>query len=399
MNDILQKLRSDFEFLTGESYAGLVKSIGMGFASRLSEFNSKLRFVEKQAFVSTADKEYLRLHTGHLLDIYPATTAKGRVVFFGAEGATAPVGLEIGDETATYRITEKAVIAKKTFTGNASVNAGVVTLPPNLEIPSCSCIANGVPVEATSSLLGFSFSSDAIAQGNAITIEVVVSAPVRAVCLSDGKKGNREFSDELSTSTTIEGFSSASKVLSMVGGKDEEGVEAYRTRALRFLAEPQAPFNSASIRNLILDRIPSIKYAWVVGGEVHEGRVSVYLLNYDLSITEVEQTRAKELVESTRPPNMRPETITVSPPSVETKDVVIKDLFPADDIMKAEVKKNIEYLFATDLFETGVTKSNIESVVYRTVNGTQRVQSFTVQSGDCAKKDRTFFKLGTVTFS
>jgi len=79
MNDIFERLKVDFQYITGFMYKGLVASIGLGFASRLEEFASKLGFIEKQAFISTADKEYLYLKTGRLLPPKPALTAGGKV--------------------------------------------------------------------------------------------------------------------------------------------------------------------------------------------------------------------------------------------------------------------------------------------------------------------------------
>ena len=90
MKEILDKLKVDFEYYTGGKYIGLVKAIGAGFASRLSEFASKLGWIEKQAFVATADKDYLYLHTGHLLEPKPSLMAEGYVVFFGEVGKLVP---------------------------------------------------------------------------------------------------------------------------------------------------------------------------------------------------------------------------------------------------------------------------------------------------------------------
>ncbi len=77
MKEIWDKLKVDFEYYTGGKYIGLVKAIGAGFASRLSEFTSKLNFIEKQAFIETADRDYLYLHTGDLLPPKGSEVAEG----------------------------------------------------------------------------------------------------------------------------------------------------------------------------------------------------------------------------------------------------------------------------------------------------------------------------------
>ena len=72
----------------------------------------------------------------------------------------------------------------------------------------------------------------------------------------------------------------------------------------------------------------------------------------------------------------------------------VEDLSPSDEEMKDEVRKNIEYLFDVDLFEKGIKQEDIESMIYRTERGLERVESFNVLEGECLSEPHTFWKLG-----
>lgn len=398
MIEILDKLKADFEYFTGGKYVGLVKALGAGFASRLHEFSSKLNFIEKQAFIETADKDYLYLHAGHLLAPKPSAVSEGFVVFFGEVGATVPVGTEIKDDKGGYTTKVEGVVQRVQFTSIASVKGGRVTLPANLGVPSCVCVVNGVSVSATSTRLGFSFSSNSINQGDSVTVQVDKTNAVAVFSSVSGVEANRSFGDRLKTKVTIAGINKDAGVLSLSGGKDAENVEDYRKRVKFFMANPQAPFSENHIKALVLENVPTLKYAWVKGGEVESGRVKVYIINNEYNLTQAENVSAKNLVETIRPAQMKSELITIGLPVVRVQDVVIKDLLPFSEEMKEEVRKNIEYLFSVDLFERGIKLADIESTVYRTTRGLERVESFTVLAGSFLAESRTFRRLGNVVF-
>ena len=398
MEEILNKLKADFEYFTGGKYVGLVKAIGAGFASRLHEFSSKLNFIEKQAFVETADKDYLYLHAGYLLPPKGAEVAVGSVVFFGTIGATVPIGTEIKDDKSSYITRVEGVVQRVQFTGVASVVDGTVTLPPNLEIPSCNCVANGVSVSATSTSLGFSFPAGNIIHGDTVIVQVDKTDAVSVFSNESGEQANRSFGDKLKTKVTIAGINKEAGVLVLSGGKDAEKVEDYRKRVKFFMANPQAPFSVNNIKMLLLENMPTLKHVWVKGGEVEDGKVKVYIVNGEYSITQDEISLAKKLIESIRPAQMKPDFIEVNLPIVKTQDVVIENLLPASEEMKEEVRKNIEYLFSVDLFEKEIKQADIESTIYRTERGLERVSSFSVLAGSFLSESITLRKLGNVIF-
>ena len=398
MKEILEKLKVDFEYFTGGKYIGLVRAIGAGFASRLYEFSSKLNFIEKQAFIETADKDYLYLHAGHLLPPKGSEVAEGFVIFFGEIGATVPVGTNIKDDNGSFTTRLVGTVNRIEFRAVAAVSNGVVTLPANLEIPSCKCIANNVSVTAISSKTGFSFPSSNIKQGDIVTVQVDKTDAVLVTSDTSGNAGNRGFGDILKTKVTINGINKESGVLAISGGKDAENVEDYRKRVKFFMSNPQAPFNENNIKAMLLENIPTLKYAWVKGGEIEDGKVKVYIINSEYSLTQAESYLAKDLVTRIKPAQMKPEFIEINLPVIKTQNVLIKDLSPSNEEMKNEVRKNIEYLFDVDLFEKGIKREGIESMIYRTKRGLERVESFNVLEGECLSKPYTFWKLGSVKF-
>lgn len=402
MKSILSKLKSDFEYLTGESYTGLVRAIGMGFASRLSEFASKLRFIEKQAFVSTADRDYLYLHSGQLVPPYARGTAKGQVIFTGQATADFGAGIELTDGKNSYFTTARGEITRTILPLNTiAVKDGVVTATWAEYTPKEIVIGGvTVPVSVSNGVMEFESSRYTSVASVPKEVTVIMSAPINVVAREAGGNANRPRGYSLKTTTTVPGVDSICKVESLSGGTDPQTVEQYRAEVIHFLANPQAPFNVANIIDSVTKAVPSVKqHVWVKGGEVAEGTVVVFAMNSTFTLTATEMTNITGVVEGMRPAQMRPENITVAVPTIHTKEVVIKDMLPADDTMKDNVTKNIESLFRADLFEKGITKQNIESVIYRTTNGKQRVQSFIVEAGECAARTTGFWKLTGVKFT
>jgi len=398
MKEIWDKLKVDFEYYTGGKYIGLVKAIGAGFASRLSEFTSKLNFIEKQAFIETADRDYLYLHTGDLLPPKGSEVAEGFVVFFGDVGATVPLGIEIKDDNADFKTTSQGVVGVYEFGGNVSVVDGVASLPANLEVPSCDCVVNGVSKRATSSNEAFSFEAGGLVDTEAVTVRVNKSGLVSVKCAEAGLSGNRSLSDKLKTKVTVQGLNKELGVVSIEGGKDAESVEDYRQRVKHWYANPQAPFSVNNIRAVLLEEVPTLKYVWVKGGEVEDGHVKVFVINKEYGLTAEESGRVVELVQGLRPAQMRPDYIETGLPIINTTDVVIENLSPSHEEMKEQVRKNIEFLFDTDMFERGMSHDEIESMVYRTELNGERVTSFDIHSGQCSPQPYTFWRLGHVVF-
>jgi len=398
MIDIFNKLKTDFEYYTGAKYKGLVKAIGAGFASRLSDFIGKLNFIKKQAFVWSADKDYLYAHAAHLLESYPSEIAEGYVVFYGDEGSLAAVGTEIKDDNSVYKTTANASISAFQFSGNVTVAAGVATLVVDHQMTNTSCLVNGVTTDVTTTPTDLSFDAGTLVDGNLVTIDVVKSTLVPIVALEAGAAENRVYNDVLQTKVTISGVNKDAGVSVLAGGKDAEDVESYRERVMFFLANPQAPFNDNNIKAVALAENKTIRYVWVKGGDFAVGKAKLYVLNNSYGLTTAENNAVLASAQSIKPAQMPLASISVVMPAVGTQDVVIQDLLPASDGLKAEITKNIEYLFDVDLFEGGVTAQAIEAAIYRSTNGAEKVSSFTLVSGECLPVTDKFWKLGTVSF-
>ena len=155
-------------------------------------------------------------------------------------------------------------------------------------------------------------------------------------------------------------------VVGIAGGKDDETVEQYRARVKDFLANPQAPFNANNIKAVILNAMPTIKNVWVKGGEIVDGKVTVFAVDENNSLTRTESERVVELVRGIKSAQTRDEYIKAGAPILKTKDVVISGLKPYNEKMREQIRKNISYLFSGDMFERGMTRNEIESMIYRT---------------------------------
>ena len=81
IDNILDKIYSEHKLKTGYKPVGLLSVIYNIFASRLFEYENKLKHQIKQMFISTADEEYLKLLGGDLLDYNYGSLAKGYIRF------------------------------------------------------------------------------------------------------------------------------------------------------------------------------------------------------------------------------------------------------------------------------------------------------------------------------
>ncbi|VAY88399.1 hypothetical protein MNB_ARC-1_62 [hydrothermal vent metagenome] len=77
---------------------------------------------------------------------------------------------------------------------------------------------------------------------------------------------------------------------------------------------------------------------------------------------------------------------------------MIDNLLPSSSGLKDEVRKNIKYFFDNDMYEKEITQSNIEAIIYKTTNGAETVESFTLVSGWQISTENTFWKLDNVVF-
>lgn len=399
MEDIFKKLKTDFEYITGFIYKGLMQALGAGFASRLKEFDDKLEFIKKNAFISTADKDYLYLGASEILPPKPAEIAKGLVVFYGEIGNVIPAESEIKDDDGVFKISSDATITQTTLNGNVSIADGTATLTVANQLTSTTAVVNGVSKQITV-IDGNTIQFDAGVLTDGQNVNLVVNKAVANVVANEaGADYNRALNDVLKLKITIAGVNTECGVLQISGGVDDEDVEAYRKRVIHFFANPQALFSKPNIIATNLERLKTLKYVWVKGGEVVDGTVQVIALNNDYGLTAYEISEIKNNTKAIAPANVDEATaITVTSATVQNVDVVIEDLTPASDGLQQEVKKNIEYFFKNDMYEKTITQANLEAIIYKTTNGAETVESFTLVSGWQTATTNTFWKLNNVVF-
>lgn len=399
MNEILKKLKTDFEFLTGYLYRGLVQAIGAGYASRLSEFVDKLSYITKQMFVVTADKDYLYLHMSKILPPLSAETATGLVVFYGTNGAIIPADKELKDDDAVFKTIGAVTIATTTLNGTADVTGDIAQVAVANQLTNTEALVNGVTQQITiidSNTI--QFEAGIIVQDDAV--EIVVSNAIVSVKAQDaGVAGNKVLNDVLKLKTTIDGVNNELGILAISGGLDDESVEDYRQRCIDYNANPQSPFSKPHIQHIVKLQNSSLKYVWVKGGELVEGAVKVFAVNESFGLTADEQAGIIASTKSIAPAQMDTTAITSTLPIISNVDVEIASLLPTSDGLKAEVDKNIKYLFDTDLFEKGISASKIEATIFKTTNGKEEVISFTLVTGEVLPTTNTFWKLANVIHS
>jgi uncharacterized phage protein gp47/JayE len=402
VEDIFKKLKTDFEFITGFIYKGLVKALGAGYASRLKEFDDKLKFIEKNAFIATADKDYLYLNASQMLPPDPAEVASGAVIFYGVNGSIIPANREIKDDNGVFKTISDATISEYTLSGTIVVDNGTAILSIANQLTNTTALVNGISKQITViDENTIQFDSDDLQNGDAVTI--VVQRAVANVIASDaGADFNRSLNDVLKLKVTIAGVNTELGVLQINGGKDDESVEDYRKRVMEFMANPQAPFSKPNIRYVNKRKLSTLKYVWVKNNDddnaIEDGEIKVVALNNDYGLTayEIEQITTNTL--SISPANFTSSAINVTNAIVENVDIVIQDLSPASDGLRNEVKKNLQYFFDADMFEKEITQANLEAIIYKTTNGAESVESFTLVSGWKAKEDYKFWKLNDVIF-
>ncbi|MDY0193564.1 MAG: baseplate J/gp47 family protein [Aliarcobacter butzleri] len=402
MEDIFKKLKTDFEFITGFIYKGLVSVMGAGFASRLKEFADKLKFIEKNAFISTADKDYLYLNASTMLPPYPAEVSKGVVVCYGAENGVIPAGQEIKDDNNVYKTISDATISKLTITGTVLVDDGIALLNASNQLTNTTALINGMSMQITViDNENIKFENGNLQSGDAVTL-IVYRAVVNVIANDAGIASNRTLNDVLKLKTTIAGVNTEVGVLQIDGGKDDEDVEDYRLRVREFLSNPQAPFSKPNIKYVNKTKIPSLKYIWIKNNSddntIEDGEIKIVALNNGYSLTTYEIEQITKFTLSIAPANFSNTAISVTNAIVENVDVVIQDLSPASDGLKNEVKKNIQYFFDADMFEKNITQANLEAIIYKTTNSAETVESFTLISGWKTAENYKFWKLNNVIF-
>ena len=399
MEDIFKKLKTDFEFVTGWIYKGLAQALGAGYASRLKEFDDKLGFIEKNAFIATADKDYLYLHSGNMLPPKPAEIAQGLVVFYGINGSAIIADTELKDDNGTFRTISDVTITETTLNGTVTVVDGIAITTIANQLTSTTALVNGVSKQITI-VDGetIQFEAGTLVTGNAVEIKVN-NALATVIAGEAGIAGNRILNDVLKLKITIAGVNTELGALQVSGGIDDEDVEVYRQRVMFFMSNPQAPFSEPNIIAINIERIQTLKYVWVKGGEYKNGKVTVIAMNCDDGLTQYEIEEIFKNTSAIKPANtIAEEIIAIGKPQIKYTSITIKDLLPISDGLKNEVIKNIEFLFDSDMFEKEIAKSEIEAIVYKTKNGAEEVKSFVLISGWQEAQENVFYRLDNVVF-
>lgn len=398
MNEIFEKLKVDFQFITGNIYKGLVEAMGAGFASRLSEFADKLNFITKNAFISTADKDYLYLHASETTPPISAETGTGIVVFYGTNGAVIPSETELKDDSTVFKTLSSTTISLLTLSGAVTVTNGVAVLSIANQLTNTDALVNGV-LKRISVIDGntIQFEAGTLTTGNTATIEVY-RAIGSVTATESGAGSNRELNHELQLKTTIAGVNTDLGVLLISGGVDDEDVEAYRERVKHFFANPQAPFGKVNIIENIKQKMNTIKFVWVKGGEYQEGKVLVIGLNKSYGLTLNEQSEILKNTSAIKPVQLSETSITVTLPTVTGINVTIQNLLPASTGLQNEITKNLQYYFDGDFYEKDITQASLEAIIYQTTNGAEKVASFTLVNGWQVSTLNTFWKLNNVIF-
>jgi len=402
MEDIFKKLKTDFEFITGFVYKGLMQALGAGFASRLSEFTDKLDFIKKQAFIATADKDYLYLNASELLPPKSAETAEGLVSFYGDNGAVISANTELKDDVGTFTTKSDVTISEIIINGTATVTNGIAQITASNQITNTSALVNGITKDITI-VDGntIQFEAGIIITGDAVQI-ILYTALASVIADKEGIEGNRVLNDVLRLKTTLEDVNTEAGVVEIIGGIDDEDVEDYRQRVIYFKANPQAPFSAPNIEAKIKDENNTIRFVWVKGGEVVEGEVNAVCLNKDYGLTTNESTNALASMVSIKSASTAENALSTSVPTVQGFDIVIENLLPASDGLKEQIEKNLRYYFLeskdADFYEKEITAGNIESTIYKTTNGAEETQSFTLVSGSQISEENKFWKLENVIF-
>lgn len=402
MEDIFKKLKVDFEFTTGWIYKGLAQAMGAGFASRIKEFADKLEFIKKQAFVSTADKDYLYLGASELLPPNPSKTANGLVLFYGENGSVIPAQKEIKDDNGVFTVVSDATIAQETLNGTATVADGKATISISNQLTNTTALVNNISKQITI-VDGNTIQFDA---GNLQTggaVEIKVNKALASVISNEaGIVGNRVLNDVLKLKTTIAGVNTECGALQISGGVDDEDVEAYRQRVIYFKSNPQSPFNKTNIIEENKKRLDTLKYVWVKNNDddalIESGEIKVIALNKSFGLTAYEMSEIIKNTKAIAPANFSDTALEAGSATVIGNDVVIENLSPSSDGLQEEVRKNIEYFFDNDMYEKAITQSNLEAIIYKTTNGAETVASFTLASGWQASTYNTFWKLDNVIF-
>ena len=398
LNDIQERIKIDFEFITGFKYQGMIKSLGLAFASRVYEFKNKLDWVKQQAFISTAEEEYLYLHAGKRLPILPGEKAEGLVIFYGIAGVNIESGTEIKVGQNKYITLEEGTITPKTFSGVIVVNDNLATLvAPDHSITSCSALVNNTVTKiSTPNANTIQFYAETFADGSTVTIRVNKTSPIKVISEKIGEAYNLPFNSKVELIITRNSVDTDVGVILITGGKEPEDIEEYRNRVLQFISSPEAPFSKPNIIGSIIRNIKTIKNVWVKGGEYEEGQVSIFAINYNNTLTTTEREDIFNIIRAILPAQLPEGNINIGAPTIVDVELYINEVAPISEQLNIEIQKNITaYFDKLSLFEKAIDETTLRNIVYATSYNDIRPLSFNV-SGVTSAQESTLYKISNV---
>ena len=394
LESLITKLKNDFQYITGTTYKGIFKGLGNAFASRLYEYYSKVNFITKQAFIETADEDYLYLHAGYLVDRNEGETSKGNVVFYGTENSIIPKDSIIQDSISKYKTLKEAKIEKFIFLSTIILTNNTCKIKDIEDLTDSTIFINNKQIKANTVIengkIDITFTNQGFTNGQNVQITIYKTLPVEVESVENGKINNRNYNDPLILNLAIPGVNKFCGVLNLTNGKDKENLETYRNRIKYFFRNPVAPFNTNHIISSIINKLENIKY---VNVKLINNVVNIFVINKDLDLTNYEIEEIKKIIDNIRPLNIPLNDIIINKMLIKKLDIVINGL-PLDSKNKENIMLDIAITFNRNLFEKALRKEFIESVIYKNKNAQN--YEFEVIQGFSNKITNTLLTIGTI---
>ncbi len=399
IEELLNKIKIAFKFATGFDLKGILLGLGGAFASLIFEVFEKIAFIEKQAFVSTADKEYLILAGGGLNEPVPASNASGEVLFYGTTGTNIATGTLLSDENnLEYRTIKDGTIATVRIIGTASISGDNATITSQEKLTTGSYLVNNVNKEVVVFENGIlQFSRTGINAGDAVEI-VANKALIEIESLDTGAAYNKPFNATLSLIVTEPDLNTDIGVIFVSNGKDEEDTEAFRLRLQNIKNRPEAQFNKSNIENSVKRVREDVRFMYIKGGEFQEGKIKIYALDFDLDLIAELSQEIFNIANEIRPAQMPSTAISVVKPIVLKRNVTITNLTPNSEELKTAITNNIVSFFnENNFFEEDIQLEKIEQLVFGSRTLKESVTTATVVFNGNKAVD-TYLTLNDVVF-
>ena len=399
--EILNSIENSFFYETKTNISGVLKSLAVGFATRLADIQEKTRGIEKNYFVATADATSLFLLSNKQVKQELGSTSKGLVSVFGENGIVIKINEKLRTDTGLeFKTTEEKTISEQSFTGTVKLENEYVLFPFFNDIGNGTLSYNNIFYEFTKEGSYLKFFDSSIANAQSITIKITYTN-ISIESKLKGLNKNLEKNTVLNFEDLKNGVNPQALISKqLTEGKDAENLDDYRKKVSDYIQKPIAPFNENGIIYEIKKENPTILRVYVKGAEYVVGEVNIFCLNKHYDLTSDEITSVKKSVSKIKPVNLEEAKIKVQKPTVELVDVSISNLVPNNDNLKNEIKKNVKSVFEElqdkNELEFDIPSYTLESAIYGTKFQNIEVVSFTLVSGYKTKKTNTFYRLGKV---